>query len=180
MESNINENNQIKRTNIMQSQIFGNEQSPTAVNKGINNSVSPYMAMPGMSLKGSIMPLGNFEEIREENEEYTNNEDAKEANDKDTKDEMMGLGGKYIGEGYDENEAVKEQFKEKKKKITQSRLKTSFNIFSFTNKDDDNYVNDLKNEINDLYKKRDKMEDQITEQKEKINNSKINNNKFLF
>ena len=169
MESNINQNNQIKRTNIMQSQIFGDEQSPTDTKKGINNSVSPYMAMPGMSLKGSIMPLGNFEEIKEENEEYANNEDAKETNDKDNKDDLLGLGGKYIGEGYDEEEAKKEQFKEKKKKITQSRLKTSFNIFSFTNKDDDNYVNDLKNEINDLYKKRDKMEDQILEQQEKIN-----------
>ena len=166
MNDNIKINN-----NIMQSQIFGEEDSPKQNNKYKNKSMSPFSNMPGMSLKGSIMPLGNFEEIKEENEDDTNNEDTKETKEKnEIKEANYEFGNEYIGDDLDEEKIMKEQMKEKKKKINQSRLKTSFNIFSFTNQNDENYVSDLKNEINDLYKNRDKMEDQINDQQDKINN----------
>ena len=74
-----------------------------------------------------------------------------------------------------------------KKKINQSRLKMSLksNIFDFTNEKDENYVNDLKNEINDLYKKRDRLlddnqlkEQKIIEQEKKLQESQIQNDEL--
>ena len=108
------------------------------------------------------MPFGNFEEIKEENEDDANNEDIKNSNKNNSE---IDIGGAYMENESDE-EDQKNFIKEKKKKINQSRLKMSFNnnIFNFTNKDDENYVDDLKNEINSLYKNRDKMEDKINEQ----------------
>ncbi len=160
------DNNQLNSINIMESHIISSEPTQQNTKKGITKSVSPYMRKNEHSLKDSIMPLGNFGEIPEVTEEYINNEDTKDSNN--INDDIKNIGSNYMGEGYDEEEAKKEIIKEKKKKMNQSRLKTSFNVFSFTNKDDVNYVNDLKNEINVLYKNRDKMEDQITIQQEKI------------
>ena len=59
------------------------------------------------------------------------------------------------------------------------------NIFDFTNEKDENYVNDLKNEINDLYKKRDRLlddnqlkEQKIIEQEKKLQESQIQNDEL--
>ena len=171
--------------NIKQSNIFERNSSPTQ-KKIKNKSMSPFSDLPGMSLKGSIMPLGNFGEIKEENEEYNSINDNKEKEDdkedekekKNNNNQEIQFGGEYIGDDYEDEEEQKREEeikKEKKKKIKQSRLKMSLNnnIFNFTNKNDENYADDLKNEINDLYKKRDKMEDQIIEQQDKINEQSL-------
>ena len=77
--------------------------------------------------------------------------------------------------GDDSDEQIDEETINKKKKdIKKSRLKMSLNnnIFNFTNKNDENYTQDLTNEINDLYKQRDKMEDKLNDAKEEIDNQK--------
>jgi hypothetical protein len=148
--------NQIKKSNIMESQIFMDDIS----NKNKNKSLSPFV-LPGQSLKGSIMPLGDFEQIREENEEEEDNKNTNgntdiNTNNIITKKDSDEIGSNYMGDENEDEEKIKKDFiKEKKKKIKQSRLKMSLksNIFDFTDEKDENYTNDLKNEINDLYKK---------------------------
>jgi len=106
-----------------------------------------------MNLKGSIIPakLGQIKEEGENDEENDNFE----------------LGGDYIepDEEKDDDKIQKEKMKkEQEKKFKQSRLKFSINsnVFDFADKNDENYLNDLKNEINGLYKLRDNLNDQIT------------------
>ena len=69
--------------NIKQSNIFERNSSPPQKKK-INKSMSPFSDLPGMSLKGSIMPLGNFGEIKEENEEYNSINDNNKEKSKST------------------------------------------------------------------------------------------------
>ena len=123
-------------------------------NKNIIGSISSEF--PGMNLKGSIIPekvpLGK---IKEEGDNFDENE----------------IGEEYISDDDEGNENKINIFKkEKEKQIKKSRLKISLNsnIFDFTDKNDENYVTDLKNEINDLYKIRDDLNDQITLNKETI------------
>ena len=50
------------------------------------------------------------------------------------------------------------------------------NLFEVNNNTyDEQYVGELKMEINDLYKKRDKMEDQLNEKDEKLKQSTFDN-----
>ena len=174
----LENNNIIDSKNIMESQIFGDNNLNNNI-KNKNKSMNPYLGMPGMSLKGSIMPLGNFGEIKEENEEFNSindenkksqKEDEKEEKKEDSKGEES-LGMAYMEDDFESDEKDKKEFKKKEKKIKQSRLKMSYNnnIFNFTAKNDENYVVDLENEINNLYKNRDKMEDLLNDQTEKIN-----------
>ena len=144
-------------------------------NKNKNKSLSPFV-LPGQSLKGSIMPLGDFEQIREENEEEEDNKNTNgntdiNTNNIITKKDSEEIGTNYMGDENEDEEKIKKDFiKEKKKKINQSRLKMSLksNIFDFTNEKDENYINDLKNEINVLYRNRDRMEDDMQLKEQKI------------
>ena len=176
--NSMNEN-QIIKNNIKESQIFMNNTSC------INKSLAP-LNLPGQSLKGSIMPIFDVEEIREENEEEQDNKNENTNTNKIlTKKDSDELGSNYMADENEDEEKLKEDFiKEKKKKIKQSRLKMSFksNIFDFTNEKDENYINDLKNEINDLYKKRDRIlednqlkEQKIEQQEKKFQESLIQN-----
>ena len=123
-----------------------------------NNNIigSPSSDFPGMNLKGSIIPekvpLGK---IKEEGDNFDENE----------------IGEEYMSDADDNNENKINIFKkEKEKQIKQSRLKISLNsnIFDFANKEEENYVTDLKNEINELYKLSDNLNDQLTQNKETI------------
>ena len=110
-----------------------------------------FNEFPGMNLKGSIIPakLGQIKEEGENDEENDNFE----------------LGGDYMepDEEKDDDKIQKEKMKkEQEKKFKQSRLKFSINS------NDENYLNDLKNEINGLYKLRDNLNDQITKDEQKI------------
>ena len=127
------------------------------IHESNNNIIGSLSSdFPGMNLKGSIIPekvpLGK---IKEEGDNFDENE----------------IGEEYMSDADDNNENKINIFKkEKEKQIKQSRLKISLNsnIFDFANKEEENYVTDLKNEINELYKLRDNLNDQLTQNKETI------------
>ena len=111
---------------------------------------------PGMNLKGSVIPAkAKLGPIKEEGDNLDDNL-------------LEELGNNYIEDNDEENE-INLIKKEKEKKVKQSRLKFSTNIFDFTDKNDENYVNDLKNEINGLYKLRDSLNDKLIQKEQQIN-----------
>ena len=157
----------------MESQIFmdnGKDNFETKKNK--NKSVSPFSDLPGMRLKGSIMPFGN---ISEEEELDSKNE----LSNKEEVNDDFNFGGAYMG---DDDGFEKEPKKEEKNNNNKSKIKKSSilgmslnnNVFEFNNQYDENYVGELKMEINDLYKKRDKMEDELNDKDEQLKKSMIN------
>ena len=182
-----NEVNNQKKSNIMESQIYIDEEiniSPKLKNK----SVSPISNLTGQSKYGSIMLLGNFDAIKEENDEGTgsNNVSKKQStNENFMENSELVFGGSYMGDN-DEEEIPKKEEKPKieekpKKEEKKNKLKKSSvlgmslnnNIFEFNN--GYNEVGELKMEINTLYKNRDKMEDKIKDQNEKLKQSTIAN-----
>lgn len=174
----------------MESQIFmdeddnNNNNSPKIKTK---KSAFPFNDLPGMSLKGSIMPFGNFGEIKEEeNEDYnSNNPSKKTSTNANLKTSDFVFTGKYIDEDEDNNnEPKKDDIKEsnifgksnnnKLKKSSVLGMSLNNNLFEFNNNNspyDENYVGELKDEINQLYKNRDKLEDEIIIKDEKLKKS---------
>ena len=132
------------------------------------------------------MPLGNFGEIKEEeNEEFGSNGTSKKVStNDDLKNPEFEFGGKYMDEDDDnlddfEEEPKIEEKKEKKstkmKKSSVLGMSLNNNLFGFNNQYDENYVGELKMEINDLYKKRDKMEDELNDKDEQLKQSMLDN-----
>ena len=180
MQSRIElENNKsIQKSNIMESQIYMDDEIVSPNKKNKNNLI-------GQNLKGSIMPLGNFGEIKEDqNEDFgSNNTSKKQSANENLKGSDFVFGGKYIGDDDDDlDDFVEEPKKEEKKDNKNNKLKKSSllgmslnnNLFGFNNQYDEN-VAELKMEINDLYKKRDKMEDELNDKDEQLKQSILDN-----
>ena len=197
MNSGIN-NKDIKKSNIMESQIFMDDDNFNAAQNNkknnINKSMSPFSGLPGMSLKGSIMPFGDFGQIKEENEDSESKKGSsnkevdnkgstnKESWNNNLKNSEMEFGGAYMDDDDDglddfEEEPKIEEKKDQKKGFKKSSIlgmSLNNNLFEFNNQYDENYVGELKMEINDLYKKRDKMEDDLNDKDEKLKQSMLN------
>ena len=183
----LKNDNQLQKKNIMESQIFMDNNDLLRSKKGKNKSIAPFS---GMSLKGSIMPFGNcgaIEEVNEESNGNSNGTSIKASNNDDNNEgenPMKELGGSYMGDDND-NEVIEETPKEekssknnKKKNIKKSALlgmSINNNLFDINNQFEDNVVGELKLEINDLYKKRDKMEDELNLKDEKLKKSLLDN-----
>jgi chromosome segregation ATPase len=182
LENSINDR-QIQKSNIMQSQIFMEDDTQKVNNK----SISPFNNLNGMSLKGSIMPFGNFGEIKEEeNEDFnSNNPSKKTSTNANLRTSDFVFTGNYIDDDEDNNnEPKKDDIKEsnifgksntnKLKKSSVLGMSLNNNLFEFNNNNspyDENYVGELKDEINQLYKNRDKLEDEILIKDEKLKKS---------
>ena len=184
---NVNPYIDIKKTNIFESDIYmdddddNNNKNNSPKNKIKNKSAFPFKDLPGMSLKGSIMPFGGIPE--EENEDFGSyNDSNKQSSKNNLKKSEFEFGGAYLGDDDDENDnieeiPIKEEKKENKKNMKKSSvlgMSLNNNIFGFNNNDDYNEIYELKKEINDLYKKRDKMEDELNDKDEKLKQSMIN------
>ena len=158
LNKKINELTSAKNKIQMKNQALENEKKILLKSQqsfGHNSNIKDSFPseFPGMNLKGSIIPEKvPLRKIKEEGDNFDENE----------------LGGEYIDDDEDDGNKINFYKKAKEKQIKQSRLKVSLNsnIFDFAEKDDENYVNDLKNEINELYKIRDDMNDQLIQNKE--------------
>ena len=199
LENQINENS-VKKSNIMQSQIFNDESNDSPKLK--NTSFSPFNNLNGMSLKGFIMPFGNFNEVikEEENEDFGSNM----ASQKASTNNNLNISGFVFGNDYmgdddeEEGNPKKDEIKDnndnnnfininnnfnsnKSNKIKKSSIlgmSLNNNVFGFNNQYDEEYVGELKDEINQLYKNRDKMEDEIAYKDEKLKQSMIKNDEL--
>ena len=147
-----------------------------------NKSVSPVKNLTGQSKYGSIMLLGNFDAIKEENDEGlgSNNVSKKQSIiDNNMKNSELVFGGSYMGDDDEEETPKIEEMpknKEKNNKLKKSSvlgMSLNNNLFGFNNAYDE--VGELKMEINSLYKNRDKMEEKINDQNEKLKQSTIAN-----
>ena len=164
----------------MESQIFMDENNDSMNSfKNKNKSYSPFY---NNNLKGSIMPLGNFGEIKEEDENSSSNNQSKKESVNNLKNSEIEFGGKYIEDDFEEEPKMEEKkINTENKKLKKSSIlgmSLNNNLFEFNNQYDAEYVGDLINEIKTLYKKRDKTEDELNEKDEKLKQSMINNERL--
>ena len=174
MESN-NNNIEKKKSNIKESNVF-DVNGPLKAGNNLKESNNPFdnIGFGGMSIKESLPFFGRFPAKKENEELDINKESLKEDNANNLEFE---LGGEYVEDDNDnENYDMPPQEIISSSNSKKSRIKKSSALSESINNNMGFGFNTQNAELNDLYKKRDDMEDIVPiKEEEEIKKSMINN-----